>query len=92
MKGPEEYVQVPLVIYVDGVRHVVGEATVKGSEIHAVMDERKSEAVMDWLFKQEKNEFSLSYGEGEATIIDRNEKVLGPMEFYGLHVPPGWKP
>lgn len=33
-----EQVHVPLVIYVDGVRHVVGEATVDGDEITASVD------------------------------------------------------
>ena len=45
-----EYVTVPLVIYdEDGGRRVIGEATVKGSEIMAVLSEEAAEELVDML-------------------------------------------
>ena len=45
-----EYVTVPLVIYdEDGERRVIGEATVKGAEIMAVLSEEAAEEIVDML-------------------------------------------
>jgi len=62
----EEYVNVPLVIYVDGIRHIIGEAVVKGDQIEATLgDEPMAREVLDML-QHPTSSFSISYDTAEA--------------------------
>jgi hypothetical protein len=40
----DEYINVPLVIYIDGVRKVIGEAVVKGDQVLAAIDSDTEES------------------------------------------------
>lgn len=46
-----EYFHVPLVIYVDGVRHIVGEATIRGDEVYGAINtnDEEGQKFMDFL-------------------------------------------
>ena len=49
MAKNEKYVGVPLVVYIQGERIVIGEATIKGSEVYARLDESLGDEVMEML-------------------------------------------
>jgi len=91
----EEYVNVPLVIYVDGVRHVIGEAVVKGDRIEATLgDEPLAREVLDML-QHPTSSFSISYDtvEARANAQPKNieplfripERITDNVKLTGVH-------
>lgn len=57
-----EHATVPLVVYVDGKRRVVGEATITSGEITAELGDDVGEELMDQLFNRaEQAHFSIGF-------------------------------
>jgi hypothetical protein len=67
-----EEIKVPLVIYVDGMRKVIGEAVIKGDQIEATIGEDAGQEVLEML-AHPTSSFSISYdttrGREEAAAI-----------------------
>ena len=76
----EEYLNVPLVIYVNGDRKVVGEATVKGTEVRATLypNANEGQRLIDALSDRFAC-FSFSWGQyekGEYAHLDRPDPTF----------------
>ena len=75
----ETSVTVPLVVYTDGTRHVIGEATVKGERVTAEVGPDISEEIMDQLVLRPDNaHFSIGFDEGPNPF----RKKLFPSEVF----------
>lgn len=71
----EDYVIVPLIIYVDGVRKVVGEATLKEDSIISTLDSSdEGKKLAEYLSQNLYSAFSFSYTT-EETRKKNSEKV-----------------
>lgn len=65
LKSNHDAMTVPLVVYVSGKRHIVGEATIHGFEISAAIDYPVDDEVMDLLAgRPEEAQFSLGFSKG----------------------------
>lgn len=57
-----EHATVPLTVFVDGKHHVIGEATVNGEDISAVLSQPVAEEVMDLIMgRPEDVRFSIGF-------------------------------
>jgi len=66
-------VTVPLVVYLQGKRHVIGEATVKGAEVTATVGTDVSEEIMDQLnLRADVSHFSLGFDVGPNPFARRD--------------------
>ena len=58
-------VTVPLVVYISGKRHVIGEATVRGKDITMAVGTDVSEEIMDQLhLRPDYSQFAIDFTEG----------------------------
>ena len=66
-----EYATVPLVMYIDGERKVIGEATVQGTRVRATIGNDAGAEVLDLIFgRPGEAMFSLGFSEGPNPYRD----------------------
>lgn len=76
-------VKVPLVIYINGKRHVVGEAVVHGEIIHTMLGNDISNEVMDQLIgRSDVAHFSLGFDEGPNPFRPTEVAATYPTQTY----------